>query len=90
MEMKGVTKYFPNGDADLRAFEAGNDILELSEDSKRAIGLLKKAVRKKKIPKEEFEARVKKVLAAKYWAGLNKYQPADTTNLFKRPEQRRS
>ncbi len=82
MEMKGVTKYFPNGDADLRAFEAGNDILELSEDSKRAIGLLKKAVRKKKIPKEEFEARVKKVLAAKYWAGLNKYQPADTTNLF--------
>ena len=82
MEMKGVTKYFPDGDADVRAFEAGNDILELSEDSKRAIGLLKKAVRKKKIPKEEFEARVKKVLAAKYWAGLNKYQSADTTNLY--------
>lgn len=82
MEMKGVTKYFPDGDADVRAFIAGNDILELSEDSKRAIGLIKKAVRKNKIPKEEFEARVKKVLAAKYWAGLNEYQPADTTNLY--------
>ena len=82
MEMRGVTKYFPDGEADLLAFEAGNDILELSQDSKRAIDLLKKAVRQSKIPKEEFEARVKKVLAAKYWAGLNKYQPTDTTKLY--------
>jgi len=26
MEMKGVVKYFPNGEADLRAFLAGNDV----------------------------------------------------------------
>ncbi|QQL49411.1 glycoside hydrolase family 3 protein [Mucilaginibacter ginkgonis] len=81
MEMKGVTKYFPEGEADVRAFIAGNDILELSENSERAIKLIKKAVRKKQIPYEEFEARVKKVLAAKYWAGLTKYTPVDTTNL---------
>lgn len=81
MEMKGVTKYFPNGEADVRAFIAGNDILELSENSERAIKLIKKAVRKKEIPKEEFEARVRKVLAAKYWAGLNHYQPVSAANL---------
>jgi len=81
MEMKGVIKYFPEGEADLRAFIAGNDIIELSEDSKRAIDLIKKAVRQKKITKLEFETKVKKVLAAKYWAGLNHYLEALPANL---------
>jgi len=81
MEMKGVTKYFPDGEADVRAFIAGNDIIELSEDSKRAIKLIRKAVRKEKVSKEEFKARVKKVLTAKYWAGLNNYQEVSPVNL---------
>ena len=76
MEMKAVGKYFPDGEADLRAFIAGNDIIELSENSERAVKLIRKAVRKKVISKQEFEARVKKVLAAKYWVGLNHYQQA--------------
>src|SRR5580698_7906360 len=71
MEMKAVVKYFPDGDAEVKAFLAGNDIIELSENSKLAIKRVKKAVRKKMISKEEFEARVKKILEAKYWAGLN-------------------
>ncbi|PAW93078.1 glycoside hydrolase family 3 [Mucilaginibacter sp. MD40] len=89
MEMKGVTKYFPNGEADLRAFLAGNDLIELSENSKLAAKLILKAIRKSKITKEEFEARIKKLLAAKYWAGLNQYkptQPAGIINDINRPE----
>jgi len=82
MGMKGVVKYFPNGEADVRALIAGNDILELSENSKRAIKMVKKALRKKQIDKEELFARVKKVLAAKYWAGLNHVQPVETNNLI--------
>jgi len=81
MEMKGVVKYFPNGEADLRAFLAGNDILELSPNSALAVKLIRKAVRKDEISREEFDAKVKKVLAAKYWAGLNKYHPTSITNL---------
>jgi len=81
MEMKGVLKYFPNGEADVRAFLAGNDIIELSENSERAIKLIRKAIRKNQISKAEFEARVKKVLAAKYWAGLNKYHETDLAHL---------
>jgi beta-N-acetylhexosaminidase len=81
MEMKGVTKFFPNGEADVRAFLAGNDILELSEDSKRAIKLIRKAIRHDEINKDEFVIKVKKVLAAKYWVGLNNYQPINPTNL---------
>jgi beta-glucosidase-like glycosyl hydrolase len=81
MEMKAVVKYFPDGEADLRAFLAGNDIIELSENSDRAIKTIKKAVRKGDISKQEFEARVKKVLAAKYWAGLNHYKETSHEHL---------
>ncbi|HEY2581397.1 MAG TPA: glycoside hydrolase family 3 N-terminal domain-containing protein [Mucilaginibacter sp.] len=73
MEMKAVVKYFPGGEADVKAFLAGNDIIELSENSKRAIRLIRKVVREDSISKEEFESRVKKVIAAKYWAELNHY-----------------
>jgi beta-glucosidase-like glycosyl hydrolase len=81
MEMKGVTKYFPNGEADVKAFLAGNDIIELSENSDRAIKLIRRAVRKGLISPEEFTEKVKKVLAAKYWAGLNRYQKISPANL---------
>ncbi|PTQ99279.1 beta-glucosidase-like glycosyl hydrolase [Mucilaginibacter yixingensis] len=81
MEMKGVTKYFPNGEADVRAFIAGNDILELSENSCRAVKMIKKAIRQGKIAPEELDAKVRKVLAAKYWAGLAIYKPANPTGL---------
>src|SRR5690606_3521572 len=35
MEMKGVLKFFSDGEADVRAILAGNDMLELSENSAR-------------------------------------------------------
>ena len=82
MEMKAVVKYFPDGEADVRAFLAGNDIIELSENSERAIlAIQRKAVRKDEVSKIEFEARVKKVLAAKYWAGLNHYHEVSPEHL---------
>ena len=81
MEMKAVVKYFPNGEADLKAFLAGNDVIELSENSERAIKLIRKAVRKSDIVEEELNARVKKLLAAKYWAGLAHYHETSTENL---------
>lgn len=81
MEMKAVIKYFPDGEADVKAFLAGNDILELSENSDQAIKKIRKAVRKDEISKDEFEARVKKVLAAKYWAGLSHSHDISTQHL---------
>ena len=81
MEMKAVVKYFPNGEADVRAFLAGNDIIELSENSRLAVKKIRKAIRKNEISSREFEAKVKKVLAAKYWAGLSHYQEVSAANL---------
>lgn len=71
MGMKGVVKNFKNGEADVMGVIAGNDILELSENSARAIKLVRKAVREDRISMERINESVKKILTAKYWAGLN-------------------
>lgn len=82
MEMKGVVKHFKDGEADVMGIVAGNDILELSENSARAIKLVRKAVREERIPMEQINQSVKKILTAKYWAGLNAMKPVDETNVF--------
>lgn len=81
MEMKGVVKNFKNGEADVMGVIAGNDILELSENSARAIKLVRKAVREDKISMERIDESVKKILTAKYWAGLNKKDTVDVHNV---------
>ena len=81
LEMKGVTKYYPSGEASVQALIAGNDLLCLPEDLKGSIKLIRKALRKGKIDKHDFEIRVKKVLNAKYEAGLYQLSTIDTTNL---------
>lgn len=70
MDMKGVVKYFKDGEADLMGIIAGNDILELSENSDRAIHLIRKAVRQGRIDMKAIDESVRKILTAKYWAGL--------------------
>jgi len=81
MEMKGVVKNFKDGTADVMGVIAGNDILELSENSKRAVKLIRKAVREDKISMGRIDTSVKKILLAKYWAGLNKKDTVDVHNV---------
>lgn len=81
MDMKGVVKYFKDGQADLMAVMAGIDILELSENSDRAIHLIRKAVRRNLISMDLIDNSVKKILTAKYWAGLNNPDTIVTKNL---------
>jgi beta-glucosidase-like glycosyl hydrolase len=71
MEMKGVLKFFHDGEADVRAIIAGNDLVELSENTERAIKLVRKAIRQGRISWDQINQSVKKVLAAKYWVGLD-------------------
>lgn len=89
MEMKGVVKNFKDGEADLMAVIAGNDILEVSENSKRAIKLVRNAVRDGRISIERIDESVRKILIAKYWAGVYKRDTVNTQNVaaeVNRPE----
>ncbi|MGV3763620.1 glycoside hydrolase family 3 protein [Parapedobacter sp.] len=83
MDMNGVVKHFQNGEADVRAIIAGNDLLELSQNSARAIDLVLQAIKQGRLAQQDIDARVKKILATKYWLGLNNRQPVELTNLYR-------
>ncbi len=72
LEMKGVTKNFSAAEIALRAFKAGNDLLLLSEDIPAAVTALKDALANADISEQELNEKVKRILNAKYQAGLSK------------------
>ncbi len=82
MGMKGVVKYFKDGEADVMGIIAGNDILELSENSKRAVKMVRQAIKDQRLTIERIDESVKKILTAKYWAGLNVKQTVNEENVF--------
>lgn len=91
MDMKGVTKYFKDGEAEVMGLIAGMDVLELAHDSKQAIKKIKEAIKDQRISMERIDESVKKVLTAKYWAGLNVKPQIDENNIsedINRPESR--
>jgi len=82
LEMKGVAKYFPGGVISVEALIAGNDMLCLPEDVGKAIEAIKQAIDSNRLTWTDVDAKVKKVLRAKYQLGLNQWKPIDTTNLL--------
>ena len=82
MDMQGAVKYYPNGEALVKAILAGNDILETFEDVPTAFNAIKKAIETKKLSLEILDARVKKILMAKSWVGLDQYKPIEIKNLI--------
>ena len=80
LNMNGVTKYYSAGQVDVKAFLAGNDVLLFSQNVPLAIEKIKRAITTDKISKTEVEFRVKKILRAKYDAGLANWQEVDPRN----------
>jgi beta-glucosidase-like glycosyl hydrolase/CubicO group peptidase (beta-lactamase class C family) len=84
LNMKGVTSFYKPGEVDLMALLAGNDILVYSQDVPKAKAMILQAVDEGKISREEIDSRVRKVLKAKYWAGLHQNKPIETDRLLER------
>ncbi|GGZ49558.1 glycoside hydrolase family 3 N-terminal domain-containing protein [Mesonia mobilis] len=82
LNMRGVADYDEPGEIDLAAFQAGNDILLISEDVPKAAEKIKQAYLANEISEERLAKSVKKILSAKYKVGLNNYQPVDTNYLI--------
>ncbi len=83
LEMKGVSRYWPGGEAAVQALIAGNDMLCLPESVPDAIAAISKAIDDKRLSWEDVDTKVKKILNAKYRLGLNKWKTIDTANLLK-------
>jgi beta-glucosidase-like glycosyl hydrolase/CubicO group peptidase (beta-lactamase class C family) len=81
LEMKGITKFFPAGEAAVEALIAGNDMLCLPENVPAAIDAIKTAIEKDKLKWKDIDEKLEKVLKAKYRLGLNKTQYVETANL---------
>ena len=81
LNMKGVSNYYKPGELELEALLAGNDILLFAEDVPKAIALIKRAVNQNKISEQEIDSRVRKVLMAKKWVGLDKFEPIDLSSI---------
>jgi beta-N-acetylhexosaminidase len=81
LEMKGVTKFYPDGDASVQSLIAGNDMLCLPGDVALSLEKIKIAIRDKRLRWKDIDARVKRVLAAKYEYGLAAWKPVNVTHL---------
>ncbi len=81
LEMKGVAKYYPQGEAAVQSLIAGNDMLCLPGDVEDCLKAIQKAIRKKKLQWNRIDSSVRKVLLAKYNLGLNHIDATNTDNL---------
>lgn len=90
MNMNAITKSFRTGEADAKALEAGNDVVEFVADVDSAIRETQKYILQKKITAEDIALKCRKILALKYWAGLSKVRVIRRDNIDKELSPMRS
>jgi beta-glucosidase-like glycosyl hydrolase/CubicO group peptidase (beta-lactamase class C family) len=81
LNMAGVTKHHALGESDLKALLAGNDILLMTQDMAAARKKILQAIKDGRLTWDDLNARVRRVLRAKYRAGLHNYKPLDLKNV---------
>lgn len=81
LEMKGVSKFYPDGQSSVEALIAGNDMLCLPGDIPTAISSIRKAIKKRKLTWAAIDEHVRRVLRAKYAYGLANMSPVKLEGL---------
>jgi beta-glucosidase-like glycosyl hydrolase len=81
MDMKGVVDFNKNQSADVNALLAGNDILLMPDDLDESTRSIKSAINDGRISEKRLEYSVKKILMAKYKAGLHNNNQIDLINI---------
>ena len=83
MNMKGVTNFKGDQPSIVKAFQAGMDILLIPDDLPQNFTQLKTAIKNGTISERRLDYSVRKILFAKYKAGLNENVKVDKKNLTK-------
>ena len=81
LTMKGAANFNETGAIDLAAFLAGNDVMLMSENVAVGVAKFVEAYNSGIISEARLAHSVKKILMAKYKAGLNEYKPVGLHNL---------
>ncbi len=82
LNMKAVAKFAPEGEVELEAFKAGNDMLLMPENVLQAKEKLLEAYNMGIITESRLSHSVKKILMAKYKVGLSNFTPVQLDNLY--------
>ncbi len=82
LNMKGVSGYAPPGRLEVKALQAGNDILLMPENVPVAIKAIKDAMQSGELDTESIHQKVRKVLYFKEKSGLDKTRRISTSNLY--------
>ncbi|MCD6345951.1 MAG: beta-N-acetylhexosaminidase, partial [Bacteroidales bacterium] len=81
LNMKGVTNNYPPGEIEIKAMQAGNDLLVYVEDVGLAIDSIRQAINDGRIRRRELEISCKTILAVKRWTGLNEWSSLSTDSI---------
>lgn len=81
MNMRGVAARYPEGEAAVRAFKAGADVILYPPSVEKAFNAIKAAVQSGDIQTTRLDASVRRILAAKQNIGLDKNRFADLDKL---------
>ena len=81
LEMQAVAKHHPNGEIEIKAIEAGNDVLLLPNDIDLAFRLIKEKLATGRITGDRLRQSVKRILRAKYRMGLHQYRPINLVGI---------
>ena len=83
LDMQGVTKYFKPGEIEVKALQAGNDILLLPQHVDLAVAGIKMAVDSGRLSPELIENKCKRILEFKYESGLAAKSLISSKNLIR-------
>ncbi len=81
MNMGGITKYSTKSDVEMLSLKAGMDVLEYVVDPVSTVYYLMEHIKKGNISESDINEKCRKVLALKYWSGLNVNRQIETDNL---------
>lgn len=81
LSMKGVSDFYKPGELEVKAIEAGNDVMLKPPDVLQAIKSIKSAIESGRIRQSQIDSSCRKVLSAKEWAGLRKVKQVDIASL---------
>lgn len=83
-DIQELNKKYGPGDAEIFAFQAGNDVLVFPKNINATIRKMRRAIRKNKTLEKQLNESVKRILTLKYDAGLKKRTKLSTENLYSR------
>lgn len=81
IEMQGVQKFFPGGEASVQSIIAGNDMLCLPTDVDQTIKKIKEAIDNGTLSWNDINYHCRRVLLAKHQYGGEKITPVDLVNI---------